>query len=358
MMVSVLAARGCNVELVTSDNHGPGERYAAGAAPAFAGVAMHLFAQVAPRYTLAPGALPWLWRNVRRFDVVHVHALFSFLPVVAALVARIRGVRYVVRPLGTLAQYGLTTRRPWLKRLSLGLLERPILNRAAAVHCTSDAEANEVRAVAPRCLTVVCPLAVSDELFEVPRKETCPAPSLLFLSRLDRKKNPDLLLRAFAIVAKRDERVRLRVAGNGDQGYVSTLRQLAQVLGIEGRVEWLGHISGSQKLAVLAEASLFVLPSESENFGIAVAEALAAGIPCLVSAGVALGAEIVAAHAGEKIDLAAEPLAESICRWLDDTPRRAAAAVAARELARQRYASPVLADNLLAMYDTVQRRVD
>lgn len=350
MMVSALVSRGCEVELVTSDNHGPDARYLAGDAPAYGGVTMHMFRQVTPRYTATPGAVPWLWHNVRRFDVVHVHALFSFLPVVAALIARMRGVRYVVRPLGTLARYGLTTRRPWLKRLSLGLLERPIVDHALAVHCTSDAEAGEVHAVAPRCRTVVCPLAVGDELFALPRSAVDDLPSLLFLSRLDRKKNPDMLLRAFALVSQRDARVRLRIAGAGDSEYVSNLRKLACDLGIDERVDWLGHVTGVQKLVALSEAMLFVLPSESENFGIAVAEALAAGVPCLVSAGVALSPEIVASRAGELVETAPGPLADAICGWLSDGSRRLAAGAAARELARQRYASGVLADNLLAMY--------
>ena len=101
-------------------------------------------------YKVAPGMGPWLWRNVRRFDVVHIHALFSFSSTAAAMVARHLGVPYVLRPLGTLSTYGVTRRRPWLKRVSLACLEGPALRGAAAVHFTSASEEREARLLGVR----------------------------------------------------------------------------------------------------------------------------------------------------------------------------------------------------------------
>ena len=79
--------------------------------------------------------------------MVHIHYLFSFSSFCAALVARLKGVPYIVRPLGTLARYGITQRRPLLKQLSLRFIEKPILTHAAAVHFTSLQEQDEAEAL-------------------------------------------------------------------------------------------------------------------------------------------------------------------------------------------------------------------
>jgi glycosyltransferase involved in cell wall biosynthesis len=108
-------------------------------------------------YTFAPGLLFWLIARGGRFDVFHIHALFSFSSTMSALYAILVGKPFVIRPLGTLAEYGLHTRRPRAKRISLLLVERPILARARAVHCTSEAEREDVLAVCPGANAVVLP---------------------------------------------------------------------------------------------------------------------------------------------------------------------------------------------------------
>src|SRR5262249_9530024 len=98
------------------------------------------------------GSLPlsrWLARHVADYDLIHIHALFSFATTVAAFWAARRGVPYIVRPLGTLNTWGLENRRPWLKQLSLRLIERRVLANAVAVHFTSTQERDEALLVAP-----------------------------------------------------------------------------------------------------------------------------------------------------------------------------------------------------------------
>ena len=144
-------------------------------------------------YKVAPAMLPWLWRHVRTFDVVHIHSLFSFTSVAAGLLASGRGVPYVVRPLGTLSQYGVTQRRPWLKRLSLAVLERRILCHAAAVHFTSEAEWEEAKPMNLPLRAVVIPLAAQAERRGDAQRLLQDYPVLrdrqivLYLSRLDPK---------------------------------------------------------------------------------------------------------------------------------------------------------------------------
>jgi len=299
-IAQALVHAGSEVTVLSTDNDGDGRRFSREATPRWPSVDLRVLPQTTQFYTTSWRACAWMLRDVSRYDCVHVHALFSFLPVAAALVARFKGVPYIVRPLGTLARYGLRVRRPLLKSLSLALVERPLLRRASAVHCTSEAEAADVLAVCPTARVAVIPLAVEDEYFAVRRVDHAEARTVLYMSRLDPKKNLEVLIDAMARLRETQPTLRLLIAGAGSDDYVVTLRARAQRLAVEPHLQWLGHVEGEHKMAALAQASLFLLPSHSENFGIAVAEALASGLPCLVSPGVALSADIQRAGAGER----------------------------------------------------------
>ena len=155
-------------------------------------------------YKIAPGIVPWLWRNSRSFDLIHIHALFSFTSVTAALIGRLKGVPYIVRPLGALTNYGIRERRPLLKQFSVKFIETPILREAAAVHFTTALERNEAGSLGIQFRDVVIPLGVDDETKcpkEIGLREYSSLSGrhrILFLSRLDPKKNVEALIEAFA----------------------------------------------------------------------------------------------------------------------------------------------------------------
>ena len=360
-MAASLQVRDIKVTILTTDDDGDG-RDLAFLPPADSGSGINLI--VKPRttkfYITSWSAAVWLWRNVRAFDAVHVHALFSFMPVVAALVARWRGVAFIIRPLGTLGQYGLSERRPLLKRLSLRWLERPLLRAASAVHCTSLAEAAEVRASCNAARTVVIPLSVpafkpaNRDAVSALRAETGDGLVVLFLSRLDPKKNIETLLQSVGLVLANCPNAIFLIAGTGDQLYEKTLHDLAESLGVGRRVRWIGNVEGTRKAAAFSIASVFVLPSFDENFGIAVAEALAAGVPCVVTPGVAIAAEIEAASAGVVVKCDAQSVAVGIVRYLQSGELRVRASEAARALAFREYGREKLGDRLLRLYQDVR----
>jgi glycosyltransferase involved in cell wall biosynthesis len=307
-------------------------------------------------YKVAPSIVPWLWRHVRDFDVVHIHALFSFTSTVAALVARRRGVPYVLRPLGTLAAYGVTRRRAWLKRMSIAALERGILRDAAAVHFTTRTEWDEARLLGIPLRGVVIPLGVAPEasgdassiLAGHPQLRGCRV--ILFLSRLDRKKNVEALLGAFAAIAEHQPDVCLLVAGGGEADYVRSLMSLAHSLGVGARVVWLGHVEGAPKAAALAIADMFVLPSFSENFGIAAIEAMLAGLPCVLSRGVAVAADMEDAGAGLSVDPDSGAVAKAIGELLADEGRRRDLGRRGRAFAQRTYSVDAMTSRLTALY--------
>ena len=306
-------------------------------------------------YKIAPNLVPWLWGNITSFDAVHIHALFSFSSVVAALMARVRGVPYVVRPLGTLTRYGMM-QRAYLKRASFSLIEAPILRKAAAVHFTSNEEWEEASSLNVAMRGVVIPLGVEehklgdgarlDAEYPVLKRQT----AILFLSRLDPKKNLEVLLDAFARIAPYYPNSRLLIAGEGNNSYVDELKKRVRALDLVDRVIWLGHVEGQRKQDLWARADIFVLPSFSENFGIAAVEAMLAGLPCVIGKGVAVASNAAAEGAVIAVEPQLDEVAFALNRLLADEDLRRQIGVKAREHAKHNYSTEAMASALKELY--------
>jgi glycosyltransferase involved in cell wall biosynthesis len=332
LMERALAALAVVTETATTDDDGPGRRNgkATGQPLPENGATHWYFPKLVDLYKPAPALALWIAHEVRRFDLLHIHGLFSFTTTAAARAARRAGVPYVVRPMGSLNAYGMTGRRPRLKQLSMRLVEGPILRAAAAVHFTSDAEAREAARWQAGLRAVVIPLGVeASAAADASRTATTDQPQALFLSRLDPKKNVEALLHAAALLSPEFPRLRWAIAGGGEPAYVASLHALAATLGLQERIRWLGPVSGAAKARALGESDLFVLPSFSENFGIAAAEALAAGLPCVLGEGVAIAREVAEAGAGAIASPTAHGVAEGV-RLQQHLAQRIAAASSAR----------------------------
>lgn len=362
-MEQVLCAQGIEVTTVTTDDDGPGRRRAGNVqARSNTGVTRVYFPKRLEFYKVAPAMLPWLWRNVRGFDLVHIHALFSFSSIAAALVARLQGVPYVLRPLGTLTRYGVTQRRPWLKQLSLALFEGPALRRAAAVHFTSEDEMREAAQCGVPMKGVVIPLGIepaapaNDAVVRTQFPALNECSYLLYLSRLDPKKNIEGLLRAFKTCSPLWPEVKLLVAGNGASDYVAGLKALVGELGLADQVVWAGHIDGDLKASALAGATLFVLPSYSENFGIAAAEALMAGLPCVLGQGVAISQDVANAGAGVVVLPDPASIAAGLVQVMADPQKRTIMSKNAVTLARSKYSAQAMGANLVHLYSGILRK--
>jgi glycosyltransferase involved in cell wall biosynthesis len=352
-----LIAAGVEVVTATTDHRGPVDA-SAREAPA-SGAVRKIARKWFTPYKIAPGIVPWLWRNARQFDVIHIHALFSFTSLAAGVIARLRGVPYVVRPLGTLTHYGVTERRRWLKKAFVRLFDGPMLQSSAAVHFTSAAEQQEAASLGLIFRSVVIPLGVPiDGVAEgAGLAEEFPAIAgrrrLLYLSRLDPKKNLEALLHAFAALQRKRGDLILLIAGEGRAAYVAELRSLADGLGLGADAIWLGHVEGQRKARAMAAADVFVLPSFSENFGIAAAEAMMAGLPVVLAHGVALAPDAQKANIGFSVRPEAGAIAGAIERLLDDEPLRRRMGDAARVFAEREYSTVTMARRLIALYEDV-----
>jgi len=360
-----LVNRGLPVDIATTDDNGSEKLDVLLARPVVEnGVTYWYFRRQIRFYTFSWPLWRWLAAHIGDYDLVHIHALFSFATTAGAFWATRRGVPYLVRPLGALNTWGIRNRRPFLKRFSLRCIDRRILANAAAVHFTSEREKGEAELVAPGIRSVVVPnpvatLTVDHKLRAEALLSRYPELAgrrvVLFLSRVDPIKGLDLLLDGFAkIRAARPDAV-LLVAGNGDEGFAARLREQVQRLGVQRDVIWTGFLDGEEKRAAFATADVFVLPSYSENFGVAVVEAMASGLPVIVSDQVGIHCEVAEAKAGLVVRCNANEVSDAVVRMLSDGEERRQMSRNALLLAKK-FSPEVVSEKLIEVYQRVGRK--
>ena len=270
------------------------------------GVELRHFPLQPPRIWLASWPLRRaLSADVAGFDLVHVHSLYLFHDGLRGAARRRAKVPYLVRPHGALDPY-IHRRRRAKKAIFDHWFQNRMLAGAAAIHYTAEEEMRlaspfvhgapgDRRAQRARSRRV-CPAAAGGD-FRRRHPEIGEAPIVLFFGRLNFKKGLDILADAFARLGPRAAGAWLVIAGP-DGGYRTATEGFVDAAGIRDRTIFTGLLQGEDKLAALADADLFVLPSYSENFGIAVIEAMACGLPVVISDKVNIWREIVADGAG------------------------------------------------------------
>ncbi len=171
---------------------------------------------------------------------------------------------------------------------------------------------------------------------------------VLFLGRIQEKKGCDLLIEAFARAAAADPAMHLVMAGPDESGWVAQLQAQAQRLGVADRISWPGTLLGDVKWGAFFASDVFALTSHQENFGIAVAEALACGLPVLISDKVNIWREIDKDGAGLVEPDTIEGAARLLQRWMAlDAPARDRMREQASQTYNTRYTAQAMARSLL-----------
>ena len=309
-MVAALRLQEVDAAILTTNDHGPGLHpdLVTGHWQWHQGVPVLAFPRWSPpvaalrEFAFSPALSLWLARHLKQYELLHIHALFSYPSTSAMAQARWAGVPYILRSIGQLSPWSLAQSRG-RKRLLLRLIERRNLEQAAALHFTTAAERDEAAVLGLAPPNLVLPLGVRcpDPLSQSASAPNGSAPvRFLFLSRLHPKKQLENLLDALALLQRQrpEARWELAIAGEGEPRYVAGLQERTRGLGIEARCGWLGFLEGEAKWQALKAADWYVLPSAAENFGIAAVEALAAGTPVILSTEVAVAANVARAGAG------------------------------------------------------------
>jgi glycosyltransferase involved in cell wall biosynthesis len=257
------------------------------------------------RLGISPRMHEWLRDQVASglVEILHNHSLWMMPNVYAGRVSQRGRPPLMVSPRGTLSAWALQRSR-LRKKFFWHWFQEAAVRAAACFHATAPSEAEDIRRLGFRQ-----PICIIPNGIDVPAlapKSPDPRRQLLFLGRLHPKKGVDILLRAWKVVARRFPDWELRIAGPDQDGHAAAMRALAAQLQLD-RVVFVGPLYGAQKLDAYRQASLFVLPTHSENFGLTVGEALAAGTPVIVTRG-APWQQLSDHGAGWWIEIGLEPL--------------------------------------------------
>ena len=349
-LCKALAARGHTVDVATTNVDGDGNSDVPLARPVdLEGVRVHYFPSTRlRRLYYSPGMRTFMAASMGTWDIVHTHSVFLWPTTSAARLARRHHKPYVLSPRGMLVRDLIQRRSPWLKRGWIGLFERRNVAEAAAVHVTSAVEAQEMLAMAFRPRSIIdIPNGFDLPIETVPpdRNPASSAPYALFLGRISWKKGLDRLMDALPLAPG----VRVVVAGNDDEDYWPKMRAKIAALALGDRVTYKGFVEGDAKQELLGGAAFLVLPSYSENFGNVVLEAMAMGVPVIVTPEVGLSGSVSSTESG--IVCAGEPaiLAEAMTRLANDSVLRSRLAVNARRTAAS-YSWANVAERMEAAY--------
>lgn len=303
----------------------------------------------------------WLWTNISNYDLLHVHAIFSYPSTVAMAIARLKGIPYIVRPLGQLCEWSLqqSARK---KQIYLDLIERANIKHSQALHFTSELEQQEASHlnlgvssfVLPHGLDI--PAAIPDARLRLRQYLNVPLdqPIILFLSRLHPKKGLEYLIPALGKL--NHHRFTFVLAGNGSPNYTDELKSLVVSTGIGERTHFAGFLEGESKNLFLQGSDLFVLTSHSENFGVAVLEALAAGLPVLITPGVALASIVQQHKLGYVIPQDVLEIANAVDDFLNSPQLGKQMGDRARQLVLEQYTWQNIACQMIEIYTKIIKK--
>jgi glycosyltransferase involved in cell wall biosynthesis len=331
-MVRALRDRGIDAEIATTNDDGDDLLdVELGKSTLYDRIPTYFFSRFSPpqsalrEFAFSGAFTAWLFQNIAKYDIIHVHALFSYTSTATMAIARLRGIPYITTPHGLLCEWSLQQSSK-KKQAYLKLIERANLDRARSIHLTCQQERDDVLALNFKSPTFILPLALTDIPAQIPdaanllrQSLNCPTdePIILFLSRLHYKKGLDYLIPALGKL--RDRHFTFVIAGNGTPAYEAEIHALLVQSGIGDRTRMVGFVEGDRKDLFIQGADLFALTSHSENFGISVLEALVVGTPVLITPGVGLATVVRDNDLGYVANLDVEAITEALDRFLSDS---------------------------------------
>jgi glycosyltransferase involved in cell wall biosynthesis len=329
---------------------------------------VHALGPVHTRYSFSPKLFFWLRENCQRFDGIVVNGLWSFCGLAAWLALGNRKP-YMVFTHGMLDPYfkrafPLKHLKKWIYWVTA---EYWVLSRAYRVLFTTREESELARQSfwLHRWKGYVVPYGCQRppedaeamqhaffRMFPALRERRY----MLYLGRIHRKKGCDLLVRSFVRHAAADPGLHLVMAGPDQQGWSAELQQIIGDVGLSQRVHWTGMLTGLEKWGALYGCEVFILPSHQENFGIAVAEALACGKAVLLADKVNIAEQIGRDGAGLVASDDQDGIDALFRRWIElPTADRSAMERQALRTFRARYDMEENAATIIRLFEATIR---
>jgi glycosyltransferase involved in cell wall biosynthesis len=335
-----LIGTGVDIEVFTTTANGPDPLPAAPEGTEYEGVRVRYFPLAWPkRYWRATGLAGALSRALPSADLVHVHGLWNLSGATAVACARAARVPYVISPRGMLQPVALHRHRA-MKIAAYLAIERAHLRGAALLHATSPEEGQQIAAYGPPVEMIpngVTPVTVSPHAADRLRRQAQLDPDaevVLSLGRLHPIKRLDRLAAAFAIVRRQRPQARLVIAGPDEDGHRRQIEPLFAP--VADATRWLGAVDAETVGALFTMSRTLVQCSDSESFGMSVAEALTAGLPVVVTDRTPW-AHIAEHGIGFSVTPEPEAIGRAVVRILDDPAGGRAMGERARVWAREAF---------------------
>ena len=348
-----LTKAGCYIEVFTTTANGstelqavPGEREMVDNVP------VTYFKRLTKDHShFSPSLLRHLWKEVKGFDVVHIHAWWNLVSVLSCWVAIKRRVPVVISPRGTLSSYSFSNKNSLPKRIIHSWLGKSLLKKSS-VHVTSDREKQAIESIiSPKRIITIPNFVVLSETVSADKSKYFEGAllKLLFFSRIEEKKGLDILLNALTKVTIP---YHLTIAGDGDKNYIDHLKAIAVNNGIVGRLGWIGF-QGANKFEILQHHDLMILPSHDENFGNVVIESLSVGTPVLISKYVGLADYVTTYNLGWVCELDENDISAYINRIFKEKDKLNGVRQSAPDIIRSDFDETNLTEKYISMYNQI-----
>jgi glycosyltransferase involved in cell wall biosynthesis len=318
-------------------------------------------AYMAPYYFYSPFLGKACVSNIAQFDIVYIPGDWTYTVLAGARAAFRANVPYVISPRGSFMDWSMS-QGTIKKRLYLALIGRALINRAAAIHVTCSLEQLQQKKWGFTPPTFVSPNGIDVTSFDtLPQRgklrQTLEIPEnailSLFVGRLHKMKRLELTIDAFATLANQLTEAHLLIVGSDQDGSGKAAMEQAHLLGLSDRVHFVGLLTGVDLLQAYADSDLLVLLSHRENFGMVAVEAMAAGLPVLLSKQVGLAEEVEQAKAGFAVEANLKEIGAVWYRLLCQPDLRRAMGERGRKLVREHFASNVMAGQMLERFASI-----
>lgn len=299
---------------------------------------------------IAPAMLLWMVRNRRSFDVVHVHLARDLITLPAALIALLLGKRLIVQTHGMVADSDHPL-APILDRIMV----RPVLRRAAAVLYLSEVERAALVRVQPEAVLRHLPNGVPVYGQAAARGQTADGDiEVLYLARLQARKRPALFVRAAARLLAQDREARFTLVGPDEGEATAVFEAISQSGADPDEIGWEGAVPPERTAERMAAASVYVLPSVDEPFPMSVLEAMAVGLPVVITESCGLAKPVRDSGSGIVVDESEDSLVEAIRTLIGDRGLRERMGAAALRTAAEVFSMEAVARDLSAIYTGVR----
>ncbi len=293
------------------------------------GVCVRYFPRITKDHTHVSPSLWWnLLKEANEYDIIHLHSWWSILMMGCAWILKLKGIQFILSPRGMFSFYSFNHNvHPIKKKVFFEWLSKPVLKNQI-FHATANSEAKEVKMLFGENAKVFTlpnllqfPDLSLDTIQHISKQTTISDSSplkLLFISRIDKKKGIEILLKSVELLKNAGNNVELTIIGSGTDIYINELKALITSLNITNCVKWKGSVEWRAKFDDILATNLLILPSYNENFANIILETLYAGRPVILTKYVGLSDYVAENQMGWVIDTKAEEIVWSVEQYMNE----------------------------------------